>query len=126
MARTPILTREQIKDADARYQAGDTYEAIAKSYGVHRMSLWRGRRSVDLDPHASDHRGIRIQRTTIQKHWITAAQAAVILGISRRSVCELCRRGRIFGALKMGAGAGAVWLMPKSSVVGRAGESVEK
>lgn len=42
------------------------------------------------------------------KEWITAAEAARRLGLSRERVSRLCQQGRIRGAQKVGP----IWVIP--------------
>lgn len=122
----PVLSAETVEAARRRYEAGETFEEIANAYGVHRATIFRAvhgayqpRRRKGQDWFWSMH------RQAIRRHWVTAAQAAEILGIDRRSVCDLCRRGRLPGAFLMGDGPGAVWLIPKVVALRRAGKETD-
>ncbi len=48
----------------------------------------------------------------MQLDWMTPQQAAVQWNISDRRIQELCAKGRIDGAVRLGRG----WLIPKSTL----------
>lgn len=62
----------------------------------------------------------------MEEGYLTTAQAAARLGVTRRLVRQLCKAGRLEGVKRKETERGDVWLVPVATVEKHAAEPLEK